>query len=87
LLIKLVALNKRAKELTSLRLSKNKLLSDTSVEALTELQDTIQSIHQDIDTLLFVGTEEVEVDEDSDEIYAETSRILAETVDIEIGDE
>ena len=87
LLIKLVALNKRAKELTSLRLSKNKLLSDTSVEALTELQDTIQAIHQDIDTLLFVGTEEVEVDEDSDEIYAETSRILAETVDIEIGDE
>ena len=90
LLIKLVSLNKRAKELTSLRLSKNKLLSDSSVEALTMLQDSIQEIHADIDTVLHVGTEEVAEemhDTEVDELYADTTRILAETVDIEIGEE
>ena len=88
LLIKLVSLNKRAKELTSLRLSKNKMLSETSVEALTTLQDSIQELHADIDTILHVGTEEVEeVDTETDDIYAETSRILAETVDIDIEGE
>ena len=61
LLIKMVALLKRAKELTALRLGKEKTLSDNSVEALQSLKDALQDMHQDIDTLLRVGTDNTEV--------------------------
>ena len=88
LLIKMVTLLQRAKELTALRLGKDKTLSDSSVEEMEKLKDALSDMHQDIDTLLRVGSdsyEQVEViDEEYDvnELFRETSNLLAETLDI-----
>ena len=79
-LITLVALVKRAKELTALRVKKEKTLSEKSVSALTELQDEIQNVFQDIDTLLTIaGPESDEVD--STTLLLETEKVLMETLD------
>jgi len=65
LLIKMTALLKRAKELTALRLGKEKTLSEDSTEALTSLKDALEEMHQDIDTLLTVASaDDVEVIQD-----------------------
>ena len=85
LLIKMVALLKRAKELTALRLGKEKTLSDNSVEALQSLKDALQDMHQDIDTLLRVGTDNTEVMEneiDVNDLFRNTQQILTDTLDI-----
>lgn len=88
LLIKMVTLLSRAKELTALRLGKDKKLSNSSVEEMEKLKDALSDMHQDIDTLLRVGSdsyEQVEViDEEYDvnELFRETSNLLAETLDI-----
>lgn len=88
LLIKMVTLLSRAKELTALRLGKEKKLSNSSVEEMEKLKDALSDMHQDIDTLLRVGSdsyEQVEViDEEYDvnELFRETSNLLAETLDI-----
>lgn len=88
LLIKMVTLLQRAKELTALRLGKDKTLSDSSVEEMEKLKGALSDMHQDIDTLLRVGSdsyEQVEViDEEHDvnELFRETSNLLAETLDI-----
>lgn len=92
LLIKMTTLVIRAKELTALRLGKNKQLSDNSVDELSKLKDALEDMHQDIDTLLRVGSdsyEQVEViDEEFDvnELFRETSNLLADTLDIEGND-
>lgn len=76
----LVALVKRAKELTALRVKKEKTLSEKSVSALTELQDEIQNVFQDIDTLLTIaGPESDEID--STTLLLETEKVLMETLD------
>jgi len=85
LLIKMVALLKRAKELTASRLGKEKTLSDNSVEALQSLKDALQDMHQDIDTLLRVGTDNTEVMEneiDVNDLFRNTQQILTDTLDI-----
>lgn len=87
LLIKMVTLLTRAKELTALRLGKNKQLSDSSVEEMEKLKDALQDMHQDIDTLLRVGSDSYEqveiIDElDVNELFRETSNLLSETLDI-----
>jgi hypothetical protein len=83
-LITLVALVKRAKELTALRLKKDKLLSKESAEALSTLADEIQEIYQDIDTMLSQASpEEVEeVNVEANETIKRTIEILTETVGI-----
>ena len=92
LLIKMTTLVIRAKELTALRLGKNKQLSDNSVDELSKLKDALEDMHQDIDTLLRVGSdsyEQVEViDEEFDvnELFRETINLLADTLDIEGND-
>lgn len=85
LLIKMTALLKRAKELTALRLSKDKTLSDESAEALESLKDALQDMHQDIDTLLTVGSDNVEVMEngiDVNDLFRTTTNLLADSTDL-----
>ena len=86
LLIKLSAVLKRAKELTALRISKEKLLSDGSTEVLSELQDSLQEVYQDIDSLLDVAGAESEDKEELDDttILLETEKVLLETMDEEL---
>ena len=79
-LITLVALVKRAKELTALRVKKEKTLSKQSVEALQELQDEIQGVYADIDTLLTVAGPEID-EIDSTTLLLETEKVLMETLD------
>jgi hypothetical protein len=80
----MTALLKRAKELTALRLGKEKTLSSESAEALESLKDALQDMHQDIDTLLSIGTdnEVLENELDANELFRETSQLLADTLDL-----
>lgn len=83
----LTSLVKRARELTALRLSKDKTLSEESTELISELSDALQEAHQDIDTLLSVAApEEAEIEtiEDDTELLLETERVLMETLDPEL---
>lgn len=84
LLIKMTALLKRAKELTALRLGKEKTLSSESTEALESLKDALQDMHQDIDTLLSIGTdnEVLENELDANELFRDTTQLLADTLDL-----
>ena len=77
---------KRAKELTALRIKKEKLLSDESTEVLSELQDSLQEVYQDIDSLLDVAGAESEDKEELDDttILLETEKVLLETMDEEL---
>jgi hypothetical protein len=81
----LSALLKRAKELTSLRIKKEKLLSEKSTEALVELRDEIQEVYQDIDTLLAVASpvkdEPITEEIDDTTLLLETEKVLVETLD------
>lgn len=91
LLIKMTALLKRCKELTALRLSKNKTLSESSVEELDKLKDALQDMHQDIDTLLNIGTndEALVVDdhtEELNELFRDTNELLNDTLMINLGE-
>ena len=84
LLIKMTALLKRAKELTALRLGKDKTLSSESTEALESLKDALQDMHQDIDTLLSIGAdnEVLENELDANELFRDTTQLLADTLDL-----
>ena len=84
LLIKMTALLKRAKELTALRLGKEKTLSSESTEALESLKDALQDMHQDIDTLLSIGAdnEVLENELDANELFRDTTQLLADTLDL-----
>ena len=75
---------KRAKELTALRLGKEKTLSSESTEALESLKDALQDMHQDIDTLLSIGAdnEVMENELDANELFRETTQLLADTLDL-----
>ena len=93
LLIKMTALLKRSKELTALRLSKNKTLSEGSIEELEKLKDALQDMHQDIDTLLNVGTDDeaqVMVADDHyeevNDLFKETNELLNDTLMIDLGE-
>ena len=81
----LVSVTNRAKELTALRLKKDKLLSKESTEALQTLADEIQEVYNNIDEMLSLASEEVVVEEDDNlEVYEtlkETQEVLTETVD------
>ena len=80
----LADLLKRSRELTALRLKKDKLLSEKVVDSLTELQDALQEVYQDVDTLLAVGSEEVVNDTDDTTLLIETEKVLLETMDEEL---
>ena len=89
LLTNLSALLKRFKELTALRLKKEKTLSDNSTNLLMELSDALQEAYQDLSTYIDVGAPEVLKVEEEDEIddttlLLETNRVLAESYDPEI---
>ena len=86
LLIKLSALLRRIKELTSLRLKKEKTLSEPSTTLMQDLQDALQEAYQDIDTYLGVASAETLKEEESEEIddttlLLETNRVLMETLE------
>jgi len=74
----------RAKELTALRLKKDKYLSPKSAEALINMQEKLNAIFQDIDDLLNAGLSEDIKDNriKANEVFADTMRILAETTEI-----
>ena len=89
LLTNLSALLKRFKELTALRLKKEKTLSDNSTNLLMELQDALQEAYQDLSPYIDVGApDELKVDEedeiDDTTLLLETNRVLAESYDPEI---
>lgn len=87
LLMRLSAVLKRAKELTALRISKEKLLSEGSTDTLVDLQDTIQEVYQDLDTLLSVAGSNVEEEEDQLDdttILLETEQVILESLDPEL---
>ena len=87
LLMILSAVLKRAKELTALRISKEKLLSEGSTDTLVDLQDTIQEVYQDLDTLLSVAGSNVEEEEDQLDdttILLETEQVILESLDPEL---
>ena len=81
----LISVTQRAKELTALRLQKNKKLSESAYDSLTSLQDEIQDIYNDLDSLLSVGApsqiEDIDEEQVADTIK-KTIEILTETVDI-----
>ena len=84
----LTSLVKSAKELTALRLSNDKTLSEEATTLITDLQDALQNAHQDIDTLLTVGSSE-NVEEEIEKVddtvmLLETERVLMETLDPEL---
>jgi HK97 family phage prohead protease len=88
LLIKLSTVLKRAKELTALRLKKEKLLSDSSTDVLEELQDTLQEVFQDIDTLLDIASPKPDKDiVDDTTILLQTEELLLETMELEVEGE
>lgn len=85
LLIKMTSLLERCKELTALRLGKDKNLSDTSADAIEKLKDALEDMHQDIDTMLRVATDRNEVIDNELEIndlFRETSRLLDDSSDL-----
>ena len=88
LLTNLSALLTRFKELTALRLKKEKTLSDNSTNILINLQDALQEAYQDLNTYLDVGAPEELKDEeeslDATTLLLETNRVLAESYDPEI---
>jgi HK97 family phage prohead protease len=86
LLIKLSAVLKRAKELTALRLSKEKTLSESSTGILEDLQDNLQEVYQDIGTLLDIaGANVIEENQlDDTTLLLETEKVLLETMDPEL---
>jgi ElaB/YqjD/DUF883 family membrane-anchored ribosome-binding protein len=61
-------------------------LSDESTEVLSELQDSLQEVYQDIDSLLDVAGAESEDKEELDDttILLETEKVLLETMDEEL---
>ena len=81
----LVSVTNRAKELTALRLKKDKLLSKEATEAMQSLADEIQEVYNNIDEMLSIASEEVVVeDNDNLEVYEtlkETQEVLTDTVD------
>ena len=83
LLIKLSELLSRFKELTALRLGKEKVLSEKSASLVMEVQDALQEAFQDLDTLLSVATPEKLKEEEIDDttLSLETERVLMETLD------
>ncbi len=88
LLTNLSALLTRFKELTALRLKKEKTLSDNSTSILMNLQDALQEAYQDLNTYLDVGASEDSKDEedtvDATTLLLETNRVLADSYDPEI---
>ena len=88
LLNNLSALLMRFKELTALRLKKEKTLSDNSTSILMNLQDALQEAYQDLNTYLDVGApEEIKDEEDTVDattLLLETNRVLADSYDPEI---
>ena len=84
----LSALLKRFKELTALRLKKEKTLSENSTSILMNLQDALQEAYQDLNTYLDVGApEEIKDEEDTVDattLLLETNRVLADSYDPEI---
>ena len=81
----LVSVTQRAKELTALRLQKEKKLSEQAYKALSSLADEIQDIYNDIDTMLETANPQQNIEEDNEvevTYIAETIRLLTETVDI-----
>jgi hypothetical protein len=82
----LVSVTQRAKELTALRLQKDKKLSEQAYKALSSLADEIQDIYNDIDRMLDTANPQQELEEDNEvevaDTIKETIRILTETVDI-----
>lgn len=82
----LVSVTQRAKELTALRLQKEKKLSEQAYKALSSLADEIQDIYNDIDTMLETANPQQNMEEDNEvevtDTIAETIRLLTETVDI-----
>ena len=85
LLISMTSFLERAKELTSLRIQKEKTLSAKSSEALDSLKDALEDMHQDIDTLLRVGTDRQEVIDNElevNDLFRETNRLLDESSDL-----
>ena len=80
--IRLDNLIKRSKELTSIRLEKDKPLSDNVIKNLVELQDTITGAFAEITDMLAVGSDESEeVYSEMSDLWAETNQVLAETAD------
>ena len=86
LLTSLSSVLKRAKELTALRISKEKTLSEGSTAVLEELQDNLQEVYQDIGTLLDVAGSNIEEEEQLDDttLILETEKVLLETMDEEL---
>lgn len=84
----LSALLKRAKELTSLRIKKEKLLSENSANLLINVRDEIAETYQDIDMLLTVASpvQDDLIDEEIDDttLLIETEQVLVETLDPEL---
>ena len=80
----MISVTQRAKELTALRLGKEKTLSSESTEALESLKDALQDMHQDIDTLLSIGAnnEVLENELDANELFRDTTQLLADTLDL-----
>ena len=88
LLIKLSTVLKRAKELTALRLKKEKLLSESSTDVLEELQDTLQEVFQDIATLIDIASPKPDKDiVDDTTILLQTEQLLLETIELEVEGE
>lgn len=80
----------RAKELTSLRLEKGKMLSKSAQDSLMQIQDRIQEVYNDLDSILGLGTEQEEAKQPSDELdklWLTTQEVLAQSQGITIEGE
>ncbi len=70
----------RSKELTSIRLEKDKQLSENVVKNLIELQNSISDAWTEIDDMLSIASSNPINDEDAD-LWLQTQQVLADTAD------
>ena len=85
LLTSLTSVLKRAKELTALRISKEKTLSEGSTTVIQNLQDQLQDVYQDLGTLIDVaGADDQEEQLDDTTMLLETEQVLLDTLDPEL---
>lgn len=74
----------RSKELTSIRLEKEKQLSENVVKNLIDLQNSLSDAYSELDDMLNIASDENNVDDEMTKLWLQTQQVLADTADPEL---
>jgi HK97 family phage prohead protease len=74
----------RSKELTSIRLQKEKQLSENVVKNLIDLQNSLSDAYSELDDMLNIASDEDTVDDEMTKLWLQTQQVLADTADPEL---